>query len=89
MKSEGTGCVIGEQSAKDRRKVFLRLTERGKEVKKVHDKFHNDMIDHTIKDLRLEEDSELITALQNIQNYFRNKYEDRLETLKGPRNDNN
>jgi len=82
------GYVIREQSHEDRRKVYLKLTEKGKHVIKLHDEFHNDMIENTIKDLEIDEDSELIKALQNIQKYFRNKYEERLEKLKSNRNDN-
>ena len=83
------GYVVREQSEEDRRKVFLRLTEKGKLVIKIHDEFHDDMIDNTIKDLKIEEDSELIKALQNIQKYFSAKYEERIERLKSTRNDNN
>lgn len=83
------GYVIREQSEEDRRKVFLRLTEKGKEVNKLHDAFHDDMVENTIRDLQIEEDSELIKALENIKVYFRAKYEDRIERLKITRNDNN
>lgn len=81
------GYVIREQSEDDRRKVFLRLTDKGHAVIKIHDDFHDEMIENTIKDLKIEEDSELIRALENIQRYFRNKYEARIEELKSSKID--
>lgn len=81
------GYVVRIQSTEDRRKVYLQLTDKGEQVKKLHDEFHDEMIEHTIKDLEIEEDSELITALQNLQKYFRDKYEDRLDRLKSNKND--
>jgi len=82
------GYVERVQSVDDRRKVFLKLTSRGRDVKRLHDEFHDDMIENTIRDLKIEEDSELITALENIQKYFRHKYEDRVDRLKNNKVEN-
>jgi len=59
---------------KDRRKVFLKLTDSALEVLKLHDSFHDEMIDAVFKDLKLEEDLVLIKSLENIKDYFKDKY---------------
>ena len=58
----------------DRRKVFLRLNESALEVLKVHDQFHDEMIDSLFKDLELEKDETLLKSLENISHYFKQRY---------------
>lgn len=58
----------------DRRKVFLRLNESALEVLKVHDQFHDEMIDSLFKDLELEKDETLLKSLENISLYFKQRY---------------
>jgi len=72
------GYVERYQSEEDRRKVYLKLTEKGLKTKAIHDSFHNDMIENVIKDMHIDENSELIIALENIQKYFRDKYHERI-----------
>ncbi|NBL00843.1 MAG: MarR family transcriptional regulator [Erysipelotrichia bacterium] len=58
----------------DRRKVFLKLNESAIEVLKIHDEFHNEMISSMFSDLELEKDEVLMKSLENISNYFKQKY---------------
>jgi len=58
----------------DKRKVFLTLTKKAYEVLEVHDEFHDEMIDATIQDLNLEKDERLLISLENLNEYFKNKY---------------
>jgi DNA-binding MarR family transcriptional regulator len=58
----------------DRRKVLLKLTPTAIEVLKVHDGFHNEMINSMFKDLELEKDEVLLKSLENINNYFKKQY---------------
>lgn len=58
----------------DRRKVYLKLNRSAKEALKVHDSFHEDMISSIMDDLKLDEDKVLIKSLENITDYFKNKY---------------
>lgn len=58
----------------DRRRVYLKLTEEALKVLKIHDDFHEDMINSVFKDLKLEEDEVLLKSLENITNYFKSKY---------------
>ncbi|HHX00577.1 MAG TPA: MarR family transcriptional regulator [Acholeplasmataceae bacterium] len=58
----------------DRRRVFLELTDSSREVLKQHDKFHDEMIESLFQDLPIEEDEVLMKSLENIANYFKEKY---------------
>lgn len=58
----------------DKRKVFISLTKRAKEVLLVHKTFHDEMIDSIIKDMKLDQDEVLLNSLKNISTYFKNKY---------------
>ena len=58
----------------DKRKVLISLTDSAKRVLKIHDEFHDEMIDATIKDMKLDEDEVLLQSLKNISIYFKNKY---------------
>lgn len=58
----------------DRRKVYLKLNESAFEVLEIHDSFHEDMISSIIDDLKIDEDEVLVKSLENISEYFKNKY---------------
>lgn len=58
----------------DKRKVLIALTTSAIEALMIHDKFHDEMIEATIKDMNLEEDVVLVQSLKNISDYFKNKY---------------
>lgn len=58
----------------DRRKVYLKLTNNAKEVLKIHDEFHDEMIDAVFKDLNIEDNEILMKSLENLKDYFKDKY---------------
>ena len=58
----------------DKRKVMITLTEKALEALRIHDQFHDEMIDAVIRDMNLEEDEVLLQSLKNISDYFKNKY---------------
>ena len=68
------GYVDRKREKDDKRKVLVFLTPKAYDVLKIHDEFHEDMIGSVIKDMKLGEDEVLIKSLQNISNYFTNKY---------------
>lgn len=68
------GYVERYFNEEDRRKVYLKLTNESIEVLKKHELFHNELIDSIFKDIPLEEDEVLLKSLQNISNYFKEKY---------------
>jgi DNA-binding MarR family transcriptional regulator len=58
----------------DRRKVYLKLYDIAFDVLKVHDEFHNEMVSSLFKDLELEKDEVLMKSLENISQYFKQRY---------------
>lgn len=58
----------------DRRKVYIELLEPALEVLKIHDEFHEEMVSSLLKDLDLEKDELLLKSLENISNYFKQRY---------------
>ncbi len=68
------GYVTRYREEEDKRKVLIALTHKAKEVLRIHDSFHDEMIDSVITDMNLEEDEVLMQSLTNIRDYFKNKY---------------
>lgn len=68
------GYVHRVRSDEDRRIVLISLTEKGKRVYIHHEQFHDEMITTTISRLSDEEMKVLISALSNINSYFKEKY---------------
>ncbi len=66
--------VIRYRDDSDRRKVYLKLTDQAIEVLKKHEEFHNEMIESLFADLELEKDEVLLKSLENISQYFKNKF---------------
>ena len=58
----------------DRRKVYLKLLPQPKEILKIHDQFHDEMVTSLLKDLDVENDEVLLKSLENISNYFKQRY---------------
>lgn len=71
------GYVSRLQDAQDKRIIRLSLTAKALEVLAIHEKFHEEMIDSFISDLKIDQDVALITSLRRIMEYFRQNYEDR------------
>ncbi|MFA6801622.1 MAG: MarR family transcriptional regulator [Acholeplasmataceae bacterium] len=59
---------------KDRRKVYLELNSSAIKVLSIHDSFHEDMLSSIIDDLSIDENEVLVKSLENISDYFKNKY---------------
>jgi DNA-binding MarR family transcriptional regulator len=68
------GHLIRERDEADRRKVYLKLTDSAFNVLKVHDAFHDEMVSSLFKDLELEKDEVLMKSLENISQYFKQRY---------------
>lgn len=58
----------------DRRVVLIKLTKRGKLAFRLHQKFHGEMINNAIQGLSLEEEEILISSLNKINDFFKEKY---------------
>lgn len=66
--------VVRKRGVEDRRVVFIKLTESALDVLKIHDEFHDEMIESVFKDLRIEEDEVLIRSLEKVNEYFKNNF---------------
>ncbi|WP_368293931.1 MarR family winged helix-turn-helix transcriptional regulator [Dehalobacter sp. TBBPA1] len=62
------------RSDDDRRIVLVSLTDKGVQAYKHHAGFHDEMIQTTISRLSDEEMEVLVSALENINGYFKVKY---------------
>src|SRR5690606_11840910 len=58
----------------DRRKVYLKLTQEAQRVLKIHDQFHNEMIERDFAELEVDEDEVLMKSLENITKFLRERY---------------
>lgn len=68
------GYVHRIRSEEDRRIVLISLTAKGQKAYEKHAEFHDDMIKTVIAKLSEEEMRVLISALGNINGYFKEKY---------------
>ena len=65
------GYVRRERSERDRRVVYIYLTEKGRSAYAHHAKFHQDMTDAALASLREEEIPLLVRTLQDLSAFFR------------------
>lgn len=68
------GYVERKKEKDDKRKVIVSLKTKAYECLKIHDEFHDDMISSVIEDMNIGDDDVLVRSLQNISDYFKNKY---------------
>ena len=68
------GYVERKRIEEDRRVVLIKLTKRGKLAFRLHQRFHGEMINNAIEGLNLDEEEILISALNKINDFFRDKY---------------
>ncbi|WP_414840348.1 MarR family winged helix-turn-helix transcriptional regulator [Carnobacterium sp. TMP28] len=58
------------RSEKDRRVVRLGLTNKGRLLYRVHDKFHRNMVNETVMGMKEEEAAILIKGLRNLHSFL-------------------
>lgn len=64
------GYVVRTRGEKDRRVVFISLSEKGNRAYEYHKKFHDEMTKAILKRLDDQEIEVLMKALNNIREYF-------------------
>ena len=69
------GYLVRKRTDEDKRIVLVELTEKGIEAKKLHDAFHQEMIDSIISHLDPTEEELLGQSLQKLMYFFDDKYE--------------
>ena len=67
---EKKGYVERVRSKEDRRVVKLSLTNKGRLLYRLHDKFHRDMVKDTIEEMNPEETVQLLKGLQNLHHFL-------------------
>lgn len=67
--------VARNRSQLDRRIVEIKLTNKGKKAYLMHARFHEGMVNGVMEDLKIQEDKQLIKALDNLNEYFKKKYQ--------------
>lgn len=65
------GYVNRVRSEEDRRVVLISLSAKGNRAFDHHKRFHEEMVEATLKDLSGEETKVLVRALQNLSNFFK------------------
>lgn len=65
------GFVWRQRDKEDKRVIRLELTPVAHEVLKVHDRFHESMIDSLILEMHVDDDANLMIALERIMEYFK------------------
>lgn len=68
------GYATRKRDKEDKRKVIISLTSKALDVLKIHDDFHEEMLDSLFSDMNLEKDEVLLKSLENLSEYFKNKY---------------
>lgn len=69
---ETKGYITREKKGKDRRHVHVAVTERGIEVNRLHQEFHNKMVDEIISCLSAKELEILMLGLDKLNGHFNN-----------------
>lgn len=67
------GYVLRNRSSRDKRVVFISLSEKGVKAYKHHANFHEEMIRAIIKDFSDDEIELVVKALSNLVTFFRSK----------------
>lgn len=68
------GYLIKYRDSEDGRVVRVEITDKAKDVLKIHSIFHNQLIDRTVADLNLKDSDVLNQGLSSILNYFKSEY---------------
>lgn len=69
------GYVERKRLDTDRRVVLVELTNKGKLIYRIHNRFHNTMVKRTIEGLTPEEEKVLIKSLKKLNAFFKKTYE--------------
>lgn len=68
------GYVVRKRTEEDKRIVLVELTEKGVEAKRMHDAFHQDMINTVTSGLDDQEEAVLVESLRRLMGFFDEKY---------------
>jgi DNA-binding MarR family transcriptional regulator len=66
--------VERQRGQEDRRSVMIALSRKGKLAYRIHQRFHQEMVEATINGLTNEEEDILIKSLEKLNSFFKYKY---------------
>lgn len=66
------GYVVRKRGEKDKRVVYISLSEKGEKAYLHHEKFHKDMIDAIVERLDEEQTGILVQTLQDLSTFLNN-----------------
>lgn len=68
------GYLVKYGDKEDKRVVRVEITDKAKEVLKIHDEFHENLINRALEDLKLADNEVLNKSFESILTYFKNEY---------------
>lgn len=68
------GYLIKYKDEEDKRIVRVEITDKARNVLKIHDEFHENLIDRALEDLNLSDNETLNKSFESILNYFKTEY---------------
>ncbi|MCI5997178.1 MAG: MarR family winged helix-turn-helix transcriptional regulator [Peptoniphilaceae bacterium] len=68
------GYLIKYKDEEDKRIVRVEITDKARKVLKIHDEFHENLIDRALEDLNLSDNETLNKSFESILNYFKTEY---------------
>ena len=68
------GYLVKYKDCDDGRIVRVEVTDKAREIMKIHDEFHENLIDKALDDLNLSDNQLLNKSLESILNYFKREY---------------
>ena len=74
---EKKGYICRERSQKDKRVVYVTLTDNGRKAFYHHQDFHKKMIKAIVKDLNEQEIEILYSSLENLSSFFKSGKQDK------------
>ncbi len=69
----------------DRRVVRVEITDKARDILKIHDEFHENLIDRALEDLNLSDNEVLNKSFESILNYFKTEYKKMTQKTDDPK----
>jgi len=69
----------------DRRVVRVEITDKARDILKIHDEFHENLIDRALEDLNLSDNEVLNKSFESILTYFKTEYRKMSQKIEEPK----
>ena len=78
---EKKGYVVRFKDEKDKRINRVSVTDKAQDAMKIHDEFHETMINKVIGDMGIDQNLLLLDTLESLLDYFRTEYAEKTATV--------